>query len=1343
MKNIECKWKLYSLILLGSIGVGITSIKPCFAQTNIDIVPDNTLGTEASRINNNINVNDIPSTLIEGGAERGQNLFHSLQELNVSEGRGAYFIVPNDAIQNVLTRVTGNNLSEILGTLGIRQRDGSNFVRNQANLFLINPNGIIFGENATLDVNGSFVGTTANAIKFGEQGFFSATNPQAPPLLTVNPDALLFNQINQNAVIQNNSVASTGIIESQGFAVFGLRVPDGKSLLLNGGNVSMNRGQLNAYGGRVELGGLAEPGTVALDINGDDFQLGFPENVTRADVWLTNRARVYVEANGGGDIAVNARNIEILSGSRLIGGIGEGLGTPEAVAGDITLDATGEINISSSSILNSVRSQAKGQGGDININTRSLSATEGARLNTGIRGEGDAGNVTVKAKDDVSLANANIFSTVERGSVGKGGNIEINTATLSLRDGARLDAGIRGEGNGGKVTINADGGTVSLDGVNGLPTAILTNVEEGAKGNSGGVSIIADSLFVTNGALVESRTRGEGKGGNLTVKAQDIQLIGRGTVFGSGLFSSAERNSTKDAGNLIIKTNTLLVQDGAEVSANTFGEGNGGNITVESGSLNLGSGAFLSASTFGKGDAGNVTVTAKDDVSLTDARIFSTVEAQGVGKSGNININAATLSLRNGAQLLTITRGAPDTQSADKEGAGNVNVNVTGVVDIAGEKNGFRSAISSDVLTGTEGNVGNITVNSGSLNLGSGAELSASTFGKGNAGDVTVNAIDAVSLTDARIFSTVGTGAEGDGGNITVESGSFNLAERTILTASTFGKGDAGNVTVKAKDAVSLTDASEIISQTLGIGNGGEIYIEAKELSLNENAALITDVAGGAEGQGGRVNLQVTGTISLKGGAPAGTGESTRITTGSQPFAQGPGGEVKIKAGSLVLTDGAIVKASTASQEDAGNIIVKADVVDISRSVPSSGLPSGLFSTTSAEGNAGSIEIDAKKQFQIKDGAALSTRTQGSGNGGSITVQTNTFNATDGGQLVTTASDRGKAGEISINADNKITISGSELNYENRIDRIRNNPQRDNPLIANSITETGADSGLYADTTGSNTGGGIMLSATNLDLNNGGKISTQSTGTGKAGNINIELSNDFNADNGQILTRSQQSSGGNIEITAGKNIFLRNNSDIRTTLSTRAGSGGDIELKANAIVALEDSDILAFAPEGSGGNIAFNTRAFLSNPLFSPTPQTSNRATLDALDGNNRVDVDASGSISAGNISGIPDISFLQNSLIELAQNTIDSEALIATSCVVRSKETNGTFYIIGSQGFPYRPGDAVPSKYSAIEVQPVPNNTSAVLPRRRWKMGDPIVEPTGVYRLANGRRILSRECGK
>jgi filamentous hemagglutinin family protein len=138
---------------------------------------------------------------INGGATRGTNLFHSFQEFNVSEGRSAYFTNPA-GIENILTRVTGTNPSNILGTLGV---SGGN-----ANLFLINPNGIIFGPNARLDVGGSFVASTASSIKFADGTEFSAVNPSAPPLLTISvPIGLQFNGTEGDIVVQDSNQTPT------------------------------------------------------------------------------------------------------------------------------------------------------------------------------------------------------------------------------------------------------------------------------------------------------------------------------------------------------------------------------------------------------------------------------------------------------------------------------------------------------------------------------------------------------------------------------------------------------------------------------------------------------------------------------------------------------------------------------------------------------------------------------------------------------------------------------------------------------------------------------------------------------------------------------------------------------------------------------------------------------------------------------------------------------------------------------------------------------------------------------------------------------------------------------
>jgi filamentous hemagglutinin family protein len=130
-------------------------------------VPDNTLGAESSTVTPDVVIRGIPSDQIDGGAIRGANLFHSFEQLSVLEGRGAYFANPV-GVKNILSRVTGANRSDILGRLG---------VLGNANLFLINPDGIVFGQNASLDVQGSFLATTADAVKVGDGGLFSASQP--------------------------------------------------------------------------------------------------------------------------------------------------------------------------------------------------------------------------------------------------------------------------------------------------------------------------------------------------------------------------------------------------------------------------------------------------------------------------------------------------------------------------------------------------------------------------------------------------------------------------------------------------------------------------------------------------------------------------------------------------------------------------------------------------------------------------------------------------------------------------------------------------------------------------------------------------------------------------------------------------------------------------------------------------------------------------------------------------------------------------------------------------------------------------------------------------------------
>ncbi|WP_100898026.1 filamentous hemagglutinin [Nostoc flagelliforme] len=867
----------------------------------------------------------------------------------------------------------------------------------------MNPNGIIFGQNASLNIGGSFVGTTANALQFGNRGFFSATDQNIPSaLLTINPSALLFNQINQNAVIQNSSVAFAGI-DPAGFIGFGLRVPDGKSLLLVGGNVSMDGGELNAFGGRVELGGLTQAGSVALGVDGDNFSLIFPENVTRSEVSLT-KAAIYVEGTGGGDIAVNARNLEILGESVLSAGIGQGLGTPETIGGDITLNATGEIKVADrSGVINEVGLGSLGNGGNITIDSGSLSLRDRALLTASTYGQGNAGNVTVRAKNTVTLADANIFSTVGSGGIGNGGNIDINAATLSLIDDAQLSTSTYGQGNAGNVTVRTRD-TVSLADAN-----ILSTVESGGVGKGGNIDINAATLSLINGAQLLTITReasatqpaGRGDAGNVNVNATGIvEIAGEKNGFNSGILS---------------RVNTGTV-------------GNGGNITIDSGSLSLRDRAQLSTSTYGQGNAGNVTVRTRDAVSLDNASIFSTVESGGIGKGGNIDILAATLSLTDGAALTTSTRRASATQPPGQGDAGNVNVNVTGIVEIAGEKNGLRSGIFSSVGTGTVGNGGNITIDSGSLSLRDRAQLSTSTYGQGNAGNVTVRTRDAVSLDNASIFSTVESGGIGKGGNIDILAATLSLTDGAALIASTYGQGNAGNVTVQAKDAVTLADARIFSSvETGGVGKGGNIDINAATLSLTDSASLQTLTRGASaiqpagRGNAGNVNVNVTGSVNIAGEKNGfASGIYSRVDTGTV----GNGGNITIDSGSFSLRDGARLNAQTLGQGNAGTIKVNtADFLTISGN--SSNLNSGFFvNSQSPTGTAGDIIVTSPR-ITLDNSGTLNAQSA-SGNGGNINLQTDLLLLRRGASISTTAGTAeagGNGGNITINAPSGFIVA--------------------------------------------------------------------------------------------------------------------------------------------------------------------------------------------------------------------------------------------------------------------------------------------------------------------------------
>ncbi len=636
--------------------------------TSAQISADNTLGRERSIVTPNIPIN---GNNIDGGAKRGSNLFHSFSEFNVSERQGVYFNNP-EGITNIFSRVTGRNPSSILGKLSV--------LGGNANLFLMNPNGIIFGPHASLDLKGSFVATTANAIQFNQQGVFSASSPEIPPLLTVNPSAFIFNRMRPNAISLNSSKEVAGeridIYSETGFSdTFGLQVPDGRSLILLGGDVTLTDSHLNASEGRVELGSIARTGTVGLTVNNNTWSLNFPSNLALGNISLAQDSRIYTSGDRGGEIAITANNIQLTGGSSLTA---ETFGSKKG--GNIALTARDTIEMIELVTDPNISTITFGQGdaGDVVINTKKLLLKDGAQIATFGYGRGDGGKLIVNASESVELMGENIngassgFSSLGVGD-GKGGNIIIATKDLVIQGGAISAAVIEsidgqtvvGRESGGDIIINASN-LVFIDSFYGGVFASTYSV-----GNAGNITINTGTLTIQNGRISVA-TYGTGSAGDLAINtSQAVNLSGKNSVL------EATGTLLGKAGNLTIKTGQMNVISGAQVTVNNA-EGQAGNLTIDADNLFLNRGLITAETAESGSNGANINLQLSNLLKMQNESLIS-ARATGEANGGNITINSPLLAVfkpigKNGSDIIA---------KAEQGNGGNILINSQGIFGIA------------------------------------------------------------------------------------------------------------------------------------------------------------------------------------------------------------------------------------------------------------------------------------------------------------------------------------------------------------------------------------------------------------------------------------------------------------------------------------------------------------------------------------------------------------------------------------------------------------------------------------------------------------------------------------
>ncbi|MEB3280836.1 MAG: S-layer family protein [Lyngbya sp.] len=830
------------------------------------IVPDNTLGNENSVVVPNQNIRGINSDRIDGGAVRGGNLFHSFEEFNIDEGRGAYFSNPDNII-NILTRVTGGNISQILGTLG---------VLGNANLFLINPNGIVFGPNARLDVGGSFFASTADGILF-ENGFeFAASNPEAPPLLTINMPLGLNIRENPGTIV--NQTLSP-FVDSEGEIPdgipLGLYVPPEETIALIGGEVRLEGGLIKSPGSQIELGGLSDAGAVELNLESSNSKLDFPDNVNRADIVLTESAEVNVRSGDGGSIFVNARDFQMLNNSKLLAGIEESQGSIGSQAGDININSSGLVQLSGASkITNLVQERGNGNSGNVNITAENLRILEGSEISSFTSGLGNGGLVSVQATNSIELDNSVIYGGTNPTAIGQGGRVQVTANSLTVREGAEINTSTLGQGDAGALTLNTqrlsvrdgtqivtgtfgngDGGnlTVTATDVELVDSLLGASVQPGATGNGGTLTINTQNLSVRDGAQISASTFGNGDGGNLTVTATDVELVGSRSL----LAASVQPGATGNGGTLTINTQNLSVRDGAQILTATSGNGDGGNLTVtandvelvgrsadgqfpsgffatvEQGAtgkggtltidtqrLSVRDGAQIGIGTFGNGDAGNLTITA-NDVQVVGrsadgqfpSGFFATVEQGATGKGGTLTIDTQRLSVRDGAQISTSTSGNGD--------GGNLIITATDVELVGTTADGFSSGLFASAERESIGRAGTLTVNAENLTVRDGATIDVRSETSEPAGNLVINAPFILLDNQASLNADTTAGQ----GNIIVNTNDLTLRRNSNITTNATGEATGGNIVLNANTLVAIENSD--ISANAQAAFGGQVIINA------------------------------------------------------------------------------------------------------------------------------------------------------------------------------------------------------------------------------------------------------------------------------------------------------------------------------------------------------------------------------------------------------------------------------------------------------------------------------------------------------------------------------------
>ena len=621
-------------------------IQPVNAQS---VVEDSSLSTRVT--------SSGPDFTIQDGTRAGSNLFHSFSEFSVPINGSATFDNAVD-VSNIISRVTGSSISDINGVIT---------VNGLANLFLLNPNGIILGPNAKLSINSSFIGSTAESITFSDDTILSTQLTAQPPLLTISaPRGLQLGASSGGIVLTGGPHLRERSPVDSALSVLSasnLSAAPGRTLALLGNEVSLLGGRISTVGGRIEIGSVAS-GEIQLSTAGAGYGFDYTRVGEFADIGIS-QAIVDGINPGGGTIQLRGENVSVLDGAELY----IQNQAPIASSGGITINAAQQFRLGGKSPITNVGSTVSveslaGPSGDINVFAQSIEFLGGTGIES-IAGLFPGGNVTVRATDSILLASESAASgdttgidTLSYGpdyAPSPAGSLTVEAGELIMRDGATIASLAYRSGDSGNVSVSAR--SIWLDGVTPVqlrPTVITSGTF--SEGNAGDVQVTTERLRITSGGRIDSSTAAAGDAGSVTISASESITVSdrvEGSINPSLIISSANLLDdalkiafnlppfpTGDAGDLTINTPLLSVLEGAQVTVRNDGTGQGGTLRINADEVRL-QDAGITASTE-SGGGGNINLTSTGPLLLREGSVLS-AEAGGAGDGGNITLTTPFL----------------------------------------------------------------------------------------------------------------------------------------------------------------------------------------------------------------------------------------------------------------------------------------------------------------------------------------------------------------------------------------------------------------------------------------------------------------------------------------------------------------------------------------------------------------------------------------------------------------------------------------------------------------------------------------------------------------------------